>query len=156
MNRKSTWGSTLGICAVILCVWWYVSRKTIMPSPVAAFQAAVTAQPIDIRESIRIEPNYEQPWRFSPPDGKFPGRLTGHWSCRGATAGISGAHDDSLVAFKLVGPDNTTIQQTKKPIDGNFDIRCDGPGVYTFVFNNAGILRSSARVVEFDGTYQPD
>lgn len=156
MNRKSTWGSTLGICAVILGVWWYVSRKTIMPSPVAAFTAAVSAEPIRVKQTIRIEPNYERTWPFSPPGGKFPGRLSGHWSCQGKTAGIPGAHDDSLVSFKLVGPDNRTIQRLDHPNGGNFDIRFDGPGVYTFTFNNGGILRSSARVVEFDGTYQPD
>ena len=156
MNRKSTWGTTLGVCAVILVVWWFVSRKTIMPSPVAAFQAAVTAEPIHLREKIRVDANYEQPWRFTPPGGKYPGRFTGHWSCRGKTAGISGAHDDTLVAFTLVGPDNRTIQKLDHPTDGNFDIRLDGPGGYTFMFNNCGILRSSARVVQFEGTYQPD
>jgi hypothetical protein len=124
-----------------------------LPQP---FKSAVTAAPVPLKETLRIEPNYEKVWPLSAPGGKFPGRLTGHWSCRGKTAGIAGAHDDSLVSFKLVGPDNKTIQQAPRPTDGNFDIRIDGPGVYTFTFNNGGVLRSSARVVEFEATYQPD
>lgn len=156
MNRKSTWGTTLGICALILGVWWFVSRNTIVPSPAAAFRTAVAAGPIPIKEKIQIPANYEQTWPLSAPGGKYPGRLSGHWYSRGKTAGIPGAVSDSLVSFKLVGPDNRTIQRMDHPTEGNFDIRFDGPGVYTFIFNNGGILRSSARVVEFDGTYQPD
>jgi hypothetical protein len=156
MNWKGRLGSTLGIFAAILGVWWFVSRKTMIPSPAAAFTAIVKAEPITIQETIRIQPDSEKMWNFSAPAGKYPGRLTGHWTCRGKSAGILSAHDDSLVSFKLVGPDNRTIQHLDHPTAANVDIRVDGPGVYTFTFNNGGILRPSARVVEFDGTYQPD
>jgi hypothetical protein len=156
MKRKSTLVGTLVICAVIVGGWWFASRKTSIASPAAALKAAVSAEPIPVKRTIRIEPNHVQEWPFSPPGGKVPGRLYGHWSCQGKTAGIAGAHDDSLVSFKLVGPDNKTIQELDHPTDGNFDIRFDSPGIYTFEFNNGGIVRSSARVVEFEGTYQPD
>ena len=156
MNRQSTWTRTLGICAVILVVWWFVSRKTIMPSPAAAFKAAVVAEPIHVKEKIQVERNLEKAWPCLPPGGKFPGKLTGRWTCKGKSAAIAGAHDDNLVSFKLLAPDNKTLQQLDHPTAGNFEIRFDGPGAYTFVFNNAGGGHSSARVVEFEGTYQPD
>lgn len=153
MKRQSTWITTLIICGLIVGGWWVLSRKTIMASPLATLTAAT---PVPIKQAIRVEPNRVMTWPISAPDGKFPGRLYGHWTCRGKAAGIQGAHDDSLVAFKLVGPDNRIIQQSNHPFEGNFDLHVTGPGVYTFEFSNAGLLRSSARVIEFDGTYQPD
>lgn len=156
MRYQSTWGRTLGICLVIVSGWWWVSRHSIVPSPAATFKAAFTTQAIPVRETIRIDANSVQKWPFHPPGDKFPGRLLGHWTCRGKAAGVQGAKDDTLVAFKLIGPDAKTIQQLDHSTSGNFDIRFNGPGVYTFEFNNGGVFRSSARVVEIDGTYQPD
>lgn len=153
MQRKSTWVGTLIVCGLIVGSWWFVSRKTIIASPLAT----LSATPIPIKQTLKIEPNYIQPWTFAAPAGKVPGRLWGRWSCQGKSAGLRGAHDDSLVSFKLVGPDNKVIsQQPKHPWEGNFDVRIDSPGVYTFEFNNGGIIRSSARVVKVDATYQPD
>ena len=74
----------------------------------------------------------------------------------GKRAGIKGANDDTLVGFTLRGPDNKVIQTLDHPTSGNFSVRCDAPGVYTFVFDNTGIIRSSARKVSIKGTYQPD
>lgn len=157
MQRKSTWAATLTVCGLILGSWWFVSRKTIIASPLATLQSAVSATPIPIKQTLEIEPNYVQPWTFAAPAGKVPGRLYGRWSCQGKGAGLRGAHDDTLVSFKLIGPDNKVIvNEPKHPIDGNFDVRIDSPGEYTFEFNNGGIIRSSARVVKVDATYQPD
>lgn len=157
MQRRSTWVGTLIVCGLILGGWWFVSRKTIIASPLATLQSAVSTAPIPIKHTIKIEPNYIQTWTFSAVASKVPGRLYGHWSCQGKSAGIRGAHNDTLVSFKLVGPDNRVIvQEPKHPVEGNFDVRIDSPGVYTFEFNNGGIIRSSARVVKVDATYQPD
>ena len=92
----------------------------------------------------------------SPPLLKTPGRLFGHWVSRGSTAGIKDAQDDCLTAFELRGPDDKQIERRRHPISGNFSVRCEAPGTYTFVFYNDGPLRKSARVVEFDATYHPD
>lgn len=156
MNWKGKLGSTLGMFAAILGVWWFVSRKTLIPSPAAAYRVLVAAEPIAVKETIQIQPNSEKTWSFSAPAGKYPGRLTGRWICQGKSGGILSAHDDNLVTFKLVAPDNRTIQQLDHPAQGNVDIRVEDAGVYSFTFNNAGVLRSSPRVVQFEGTYQPD
>ena len=43
-----------------------------------------------------------------------------------------------------------------KPTSGNFDIHITSPGRYTFVLDNGGIIRRSARSVEIDAMYKPD
>ncbi len=74
---------------------------------------------------------------------------------RGISANVNGAADDTLVGFTLTAPDNKIVQKLDHPVTGNFAVRYEG-GVYTFTFNNQSIIRSSARIVTLQGTYQPD
>jgi hypothetical protein len=156
MKQRSSLVGTLLIVTMMVAGWWFVSRQTTIASPADTLKSIVTAQPFPVKRTIRVEAHHDATWTFSPPAGKFPGRFYGRWTCEGKSAGIAGAQDDSLVVFNLIGPDNKPIQQMSHPIGGNFDIRIEGPSIFTFEFNNSGIVRSSSRVVELNGTYQPD
>jgi hypothetical protein len=157
MNKHvSTAAGIIIIGAMALAGWWFVSRKTGIASPAAVLKSAVTAEPIPVMTKLRIEAGKGMTYTVSAPGNKVPGRLYGRWTSQGKTAGIKGATDDSLVGFRLVGPDNKVVEKSDHPSAGNFNLRFDAPGNYTFEFDNAGVVRSTARVVEFDGTYQPD
>src|SRR5260221_1034272 len=100
-NQLNTLAGTGIIIAAILGIWWFAARKTAIASPAAAIKAAVTASATPVRETLRIPANYNQSFTFSPAASKLPGRLYGQWTCRGKTANISGAHDDTLVSYRL-------------------------------------------------------
>jgi len=86
-----------------------------------------------------------------------PGRLYGYWTSAGRSARIPGATDDTLASYDLRGPQNRVIlEQRDRPLTANFDFHTDIPGVYTFEFFNNGLLRNSARNIDFHGTFQPD
>jgi hypothetical protein len=93
--------------------------------------------------------------RLSSPDKTRRWHLHGHWTCRGVSAEVGGATDDTLVRFVLRGPDDKIIETRDHPTSGNFSVNYDEPGTYTFVFDNSGIVRSSSREVEFEGTFDP-
>jgi hypothetical protein len=152
--RQSKLAASLAVVAVLAVAgWWFVGRKTAVASP-ATF---LSASPTPVKETIRVEANHVATYTLTPPEGKVPGWLTGHWTCAGKSAGIDGATDDTLIGFKIIGPDNKVIDKAgHHPTSGNFKVRIDGPGAYIFAFDNSGIIRSSARVVALNGTYQPD
>jgi hypothetical protein len=152
--RQTRVAASLAIVAVLAVAgWWFISRKTAVASPTSI----VAASPIPVRDTLRVEANHAMTYTLTPPQGKLPGWLSGRWTCTGKSAGIKGANDDSLIGFSIVGPDNNVIEKLDRhPTSGNFKLRFDGPGAYTFTFDNSGIIRSSARVVELSGTYQPD
>jgi hypothetical protein len=114
-----------------------------------------TWAPLSVKEKIDIAARTNATYVFTAPSGKFPGRFHGRWICKGKSAGITGAHDDSLVKFKLIGPDSETIETLDHPSLEDFDVTIENAGSYTFEFFNTGIIRSSARIVELEGTYQP-
>jgi hypothetical protein len=108
-----------------------------------------------ITRTLTVAPGMENSIQISFPRSKSPGWLRGKWTVRDAAAMGKGAHDDSLVGFVLTAPSGKIVQNQDHPISGNFAERYTG-GTYTFTFDNAGWVRSSGRVVTFDGTYQPD
>jgi hypothetical protein len=149
-DRKSlTRLVVLGV--VIVGAWWALSRTTGIISPKAAIAEARSRA---INQTFSVQAGYEH--TYAVEFRNIPGRLSGHWSSQGKSAGIKGATDDSLVAFKLIGPNNNTLHNLDHQNGGNFDVRIDSPGRYTFAFDNSGIIRSSARNVSLDATYQPD
>lgn len=150
MKKVSTSAGAVIIAGLALCVWWYGTH-----GGNNAVRAAVKGpQPIKIKQKMTVEAGKGQQLSYEFP--KTPGRLYGHWSSKGISAQIKGANDDTLVAFQLIGPNNDKLQDLGKATGGNFDIRINSPGRYTFVFDNQGIIRSSARVAEIEATYQPD
>jgi hypothetical protein len=134
--------------------WWYVSRRTdAIPTPAQVLGTT----PVKVDETFTVESNHQASWTFAPPVGKSPGLLEGRWMCQGKSAGIHGAADDTLIAFKLLDPNNNVLQaQPDHPVQGNFSVRCDGTGNLTFIFDNTGIIRSSSRQIHLEGTYRPD
>src|SRR5437867_2107101 len=98
-DRKSlTRLVVLGV--VIVGAWWALSRTTRIISPSAAF---ARSRSIPVKVSMKIEAGDGETHSFEFP--QTPGRLYGSWSSKGASANIKGATDDTLVAFKLIGPD---------------------------------------------------
>jgi len=142
------------VVAAIFGAWYFMGRKFIaVPSP----KQILTAAPVPINQTTTIASGHEFDWTFSAPAGKTPGVFQGHWTCSGKTAAIKGATDDTLIAFRILDPNNKIIQHDDDhPMGGNFKIDCDDSGSYTLVFDNSGIIRSSARNVVINATYQPD
>jgi hypothetical protein len=115
--------------------------------------AANDALRLERRFKVKAGRVYEL--RLSSPDKARRWHLHGHWTCTGASAEIDGAADDTLVRFVLRGPDDKVIEQRNHPTSGNFSVNYDEPGTYTFLFDNSGIIRSSSREIEFEGTFDP-
>jgi hypothetical protein len=130
------------------------ARKAgIMPIP---YEPTTKSAPVSFDKIITVEADTSEIYSFSVPADKAPGWLQGHWDIQGKSAGIAGAHDDTLVNYVLRDPNGKVIARMDHPISGDFSINCDVPGVYKFVFNNAGIIRESSRIVTLRGTYFQD
>ena len=153
MKHLNVLVKTLAI-GVVSAGGWLAIHQTSAAAP-AVSRLADAPAPTPIKETIQVEAKKNATYTFTAPAGKIPGRLYGRWTCKGKSADIKGAHDDKLVGFKLIGPDNKVIMKLDHPEFGNFDIKIDGPGAYTFEFDNSGIIRNSGRVVEIDGKYEP-
>ena len=132
--------------------WWVASRKNVIASPASL----LAATPIPMQKTLKVEHGQSESYTFAVPADKLPGRLQGHWTCKGSSAGIKGAKDDTLVGAQLRGPDNKVIQDYDHPTAGNFSFRITAPGIYTFTFDNSCLVRSTPRIVEIEGSYQPD
>jgi hypothetical protein len=104
--------------------------------------------------TLTVEPGKVLSFRLDNPKGLPVGWWHGHWVCSGSSAGIPGATDDTLVRFTLRGPDNKVVEKLGHPVSGNFDVRYRGDGTYTFEFDNAGIVRSSKRLVRITATFE--
>ena len=146
----------VAVCALLivgLALWWVFSvAHPSVPSPAVVLPIlSPPAQKID--ETLIVGPGYTETYRLTIPR---PGHFSGFWSSAGKSAGIAGAQDDTLVGYVLRSPDNQVLDRLDHPTSGNFDVRCTSPGIYTFEFSNAGIIRMAARKVEIHGTYQPD
>ena len=160
---------TLGVLgSLIVAGWWFKSHKSDAASPTALIHrleqttevrqsGRLDDHPITVKQTFHIEPHHVTTFNFVPPKDKVPGILSGEWKSVGKSAGIAGAKDDTLIAFKIIGPGKTIIEkQDHHPVGGGFKIRIDSSAQYTLIFDNSGIVRSSAREVQLNGTYQPD
>jgi hypothetical protein len=152
MSTRSILIKTLAVAA--LSTGAFLASHEVTAATPAVSRLADAPAPT-IKETIQVEARKNVTHTFTAPAGKIPGRLTGRFTVKGKSAGIKGAHDDKLVGFKLVGPDSKVLLKLDHPEFGNFDVKIDSPGAYTFEFDNTGIIRNSARTVELEGNYQP-
>jgi hypothetical protein len=143
--------SVLALIAIAVGGWWFLSRKTGMPSPSVVLQAT----PIPINYSGTVQSGQELDWTISIPQDKAPGRLVGRWQSFGLSHGIKGATDDTLVGFEIEDGNDNPLAKTAHQPEGDFDLKYTS-GNIIFVFDNSGILRSSNRDVVLTGHYQPD
>jgi hypothetical protein len=109
--------------------------------------------PEKIRRTITVEPNYAYVYTLEFPVGKVPGRLVGSWRAMGRSANLEGAADDTLIRFRLLGPNNEVVQTLERPTHGSFSVLVSTPGQYTFEFDNRGLIRSSKRLVSLEAEY---
>ena len=154
------------LMGIVVAGWWLESHKSDAASPTALLQrleqntdshqsGMLGASVISFEQTLRIEPNRATTFNFIAP--KVPGFLYGEWKSVGKSAGIAGATDDTLIAFKIVGPDKKIIEKDNHhPVSGSFKIRIESAGQYSLIFDNSGIIRSSAREVQVTGIYRPD
>lgn len=143
-----------GFLIVILAVVVFVRFRSGNPHPISSL---VKSPPLPVRHSDTVKPNFVHTYTLDISADHVPGTLSGSWDCKGKSAGIKGAIDDTLIAFRLKGANNEVLQQMPDhPRSGNFSLRVTRPGRYTFEFDNGGILRATPRQVSIDGTYQPD
>ena len=82
-----------------------------------------------------------------------PGLLFGNWRASGTSFG--GA-DDTLGGFRLTDPKDALLNSSGNMTQWKFAVRVTEAGTYTFVFDNKGLIRSTARKVFLDVTYLPD
>lgn len=143
-----------GFLVVILAVVVFVRYRSGSRHPISGL---IKAQPQPVRSSDSVKPNFIGTYTLDFRTDQVPGMLTGSWRSQGKTAGIKGAMDDTLIAFRLKGPNNEVLQQQQDhPTSGNFSVRVMRAGRYTFEFDNSGLIRSTSRQYSLDGTYQPD
>jgi hypothetical protein len=152
MKNRTNLYSGLGICAVVvLGVWWYNApkgAKLSLPNVAAGWVHAVngpTKQPVKWETTVPATRVATYTYEFYK-----PAHFYGSWSSLGATAGIKGAADDCLVSCELRGPDDKVLQKWGHANGGNFEVTVPAPGRYTFVLNNSGLVRNSARKVSID------
>lgn len=156
------------LVGLIFTGWWLKSHKSDAASSTALLQRFENRRDsrwrgmpndnsISVKQTLHIEPNRATTFNFVVPKDRVPGFLLGEWKSLGKSAGIAGATDDTLIAFRIIGPGKQIIEkQDHHPLAGSFKIRIDSPGQYNFIFDNSGIIRSSAREVEITGAYQPN
>ena len=145
------------LTTVALAWWgWMSIVHPGVPSPMTVLRAVSTPKPESLDKNLSIASGMADTWRITLSADKTPGRMCGYWTSEGKTAGIRGAQDDTLVSYALRGPNNQVLASLDHPASSNFDVHCVNPGVYTFEFNNSGLLRSSTRNVTIHLTYQAD
>jgi len=84
---------------------------------------------------------------------KAPGTLFGWWTSSGAE--FKGA-DDTIVTMSVKDPIGNTLLSTGHQSKGNIMIPVTKPGVYSVVFDNVGIIRSTARRITIWLKYEPE
>lgn len=155
LDPKANLRSLVVVFLVLLIVipsWWILSKVTGVPGP----KTILKGTPITIKKTILVPSGKLISYTITPPSSKIPGWLYGSFSVSGARAGIKGATDDTLVGFHILDPKNNILNRLDHPATGSFSLRVETPGTYTFVFDNAGIIRMSDRKVTFDMEYLPD
>jgi hypothetical protein len=135
----------------IVVAWWCLSRT----SPVESPASIIAIHPISIKRTLTVLPGTEGRMQLSFAASKTPGWLRGTWSVKDVSSMGKRSHDDSLVGFVMTAPNGKIIQNRDHPLSGNFAEHYTG-GTYTLTFDNANWVRSSPRVVTFEGTYLPD
>ena len=121
-----------------------------------ALAGAPSDDVVRVERKFKVKAGRAYELRLSSPDNGKRWHFHGHWICKGVSADIDGATDDTLVRFVLRGPDDKVVEELDHhPTSGNFSVNYDEPGTYTFVFDNSGIIRSSSREIEFEGTFDP-
>lgn len=79
-----------------------------------------------------------------------PGVVSGRWESRGAQHGGS---DDTIVSASLLGPSGDTIRYWDHASSGTLAESVAAAGVYSLVFSNVGIVRSTDRSVRVELGY---
>lgn len=129
-------------------VAWFFLRSQGVASPAALLKP----QPVPFRSSFDVKPNYSQSYSLDFKASDVPSRVTGEWTSRRPPG--AGGLDDTLVAFKLKGPNNENLQTLDHPTGGTFSFSVKTPGTYTFVFDNSGVIRMTPRHIEISGQRQ--
>ncbi len=80
------------------------------------------------------------------------GRLRGRWKSDGS---MHDGSTDTMVFVTVLGPDESVMQQYDHESEGTFDLPTSLTGTYGIVFDNVGIVRSTARSVQFELVYEP-
>jgi hypothetical protein len=78
------------------------------------------------------------------------GTLHGKWTARGDT---HGGADDTLVHAHYFAPACKLLRTLDHPHSDDFSVRAETAGPYVIVFDNLGIIRSTARTVDVEWTF---
>lgn len=85
-----------------------------------------------------------------PISADYPGTLRGTWHSKAISA--FAAHD-KLVKFSITGPNNKILLSQESDTIGSFSIQIKETGTYFLHFNNASLIRATAREVEYEYVY---
>ncbi len=81
-----------------------------------------------------------------------PGAIAGHWESSGVE---HGGADNVVVSATLLDPSGGTLRYWDHHDSGTFDEIVKLPGVYSLVFSNFGIIRSTNRTVRVEIAFVP-
>jgi len=127
-----------------------VAEKSSILLKLQAFEAKQAARILK-HEEFTVGPGELHPYTLAV--DAVPGVLFGSWRASGTS---SGGADDTLVGFRITDPTDALLSSTGNVAQWKFAVRVGDPGTYTFVFDNKGLMRQTARKVFLDVTYLPD
>jgi hypothetical protein len=117
---------------------------------VGALLPAVVSHATERKDNFVVPVNSAKAVSFRV--GSAPRRLRAQWHSSGRE---HGGMDDLIVHALLVGPRGEVHQIWDHVSDGGSEVQVEKPGIYSLVFNNRGILRSTHRSVTCSLSIEP-
>ena len=117
---------------------------------VSAVLPALVPQATERKDNFVVPVNSAKAVSFRV--GSAPRRLRAQWHSSGRE---HGGMDDLIVHALLVGPRGEVHQIWDHVSDGGSEVQVEKPGIYSLVFNNRGILRSTHRSVTCSLSIEP-
>lgn len=103
-----------------------------------------------VSEELVLQPGYR--WSRTVVAQSGSGLLNGIWRSSGQA---HGGADDTIVCVRVVGPDGGILKEFDHDFEGAFELPVQVPGPYAIVFDNVGIIRSTARSVMLRMQFRP-
>ncbi|MEZ6035998.1 MAG: paraquat-inducible protein A [Planctomycetota bacterium] len=103
-----------------------------------------------VSEDMVLQPGYR--WSETVLVQSDSGLLKGIWRSSGQA---HGGADDTMVCVRVVGPDGGILKEFDHNSEGAFELPVHERGPYAIVFDNVGIVRSTARSVMLRMEFRP-
>lgn len=104
-----------------------------------------------VNAEVVVPPGTTQTMSFTPT--MVPGTLSGTWRSSGTAYG---ALTNSITELRVLAPGDRLLKSFQNASSGQFVVKIDSPGTYTFAMDNKGLLVRNARKVFIEGEFRPD